>query len=438
MRLTRSLLFLSLFLAPCAETVGQGPTGIPEVDSASVARLAWRRGQIALRAHDYATADRELARAAKAWPAQPTYVWGHATAAAVVDNRNAVRNALSSYADMGLGANLAIDSIVGSYLNQAGFSSLAQRLIRNWKPDAHSGVVLTLPDSSTWPEGMDYDARARTWYVTSVRHRTIIAVGEEAPLHVLWPPETPDIGAVLAVRVDTARGFLWATTSGIPQMLGYQPADSSIAALLKVRLSDGTILSRWNLPPVQGGHVLGDVAVGVGGDVYFSDSSEPILYRLRAGAGSLERIASPLFRSLQGIAPSPDGRTVYVADYSHGIARVDVETGRVTRVADAPASTSLGCDGIVWDRNGIIAIQNGVSPARVVRFALDSSGTRFTRADILDRNSLLADEPTIGTIVGKEFVYVANSQWEKYQENGTPKPGVRLTPPILLSVPLPQ
>jgi hypothetical protein len=161
-----------------------------------------------------------------------------------------------------------------------------------------------------------------------------------------------------------------------------------------------------------------------------------VLYRLPRGADEVERISSPHFRSLQGIAPTPDGRAVYVADYSHGIMRLDLRTGDVIRVADAPRSTSLGCDGIVWYRGSIIAIQNGVSPARVVRFVLDPTGARFARAEVIDRNAAVADEPTIGEIVGRDFVYVANSQWEKHRDDGTVAPGARLTPPVLLAVPL--
>jgi hypothetical protein len=128
---------------------------------------------------------------------------------------------------------------------------------------------------------------------------------------------------------------------------------------------------------------------------------------------------------------------VYVADYSHGLLRVDLQTRAVSRLDDAPSSTSLGCDGIVWDRGAIVAVQNGVSPARVMRFVLDQTGTRITRADLVDRNFAVADEPTIGAVIGREFVYVANSQWEKHDAAGRrvgPKPLAR---PVLLAVPLP-
>jgi sugar lactone lactonase YvrE len=203
-----------------------------------------------------------------------------------------------------------------------------------------------------------------------------------------------------------------------------------------VRISDGVIEQRWDIPAAPGGHVLGDLAIGPRGDVYFTDSSTPVLYLLRAGGDTVERFTDPLFRSLQGLAPAPDGTVLYLADYSHGLLRLELATGRVTRLQDAPGSTSLGCDGITWDRGALIAVQNGVAPARIMRFALDAAGIRIIRAEVLDRNVPLADEPTIGAMAGNAFVYVANSQWEKYGEDGARKGAVPLTAPILLAVPL--
>src|SRR5262249_42855221 len=170
---------------------------------------------------------------------------------------------------------------------------------------------------------------------------------------------------------------------------------------------------------------LGDLALGPDGDVFLTDSNQPVLYRLRPGADSLEKLSHPLFHSLQGLAPTPDGRTLYLADYSHGLLRLDLATGAVRRVADAPHSTSLGCDGIAWHQGSIIAVQNGVSPPRVVRLQLDRNGFGIIRVTILERNLPIADEPTIGTVVGNRFVFVANSQWDKHDDNGAVKPGAK-------------
>jgi hypothetical protein len=295
--------------------------------------------------------------------------------------------------------------------------------------------VAVLPDSTFFPEGMDVDPRTGFMYVASIRHRTIAELTPRGDyVRELLPRSGVGLGAILAVRVDPQRGVLWATMSGIPQAAGFTTADSTIHALLRIRMPEGEIDGRWDLPSAAGGHTLGDVAIGPLGDVFMSDSRDPVLYRLPTDGGGLQQIRHPLFRSLQGVAPAPGARAVFVADYSHGLLKVDVISGEVTRLEDAPGSTSLGCDGIVWHDGAIIAVQNGVAPPRVMRFELDSAWTRIVRSDVLDRNLPVADEPTIGTIVGDDFVYVANSQWEKYSDTGERLPRTTLKRPVLISV----
>ena len=297
-------------------------------------------------------------------------------------------------------------------------------------------VRATLPDSTFWPEGMDYDPRTERYYIASVRHRTIAEVSPSGATRELWPRGRSDLGAVLGVRVDPVRGVLWATTSGIPQQAGYVPADSGVAALLRVRIANGAIERRWDLPAVPRGHTLGDLAVGPSGDVFVTDSNEPVLYRLRPGADTLEHFSNPLFKSLQGLAPTPDGRVLYVADYSKGILRVDLVTNEVALVADSAGRSPRGCDGIAFADGAIIAVQNGASPARIIRIAFDAAGTRLTGVSILDSDPAVADEPTIGAMVGVDFVYVANSQWEKHDRAGALLPTAQLKRPVLIATPV--
>jgi len=134
-----------------------------------------------------------------------------------------------------------------------------------------------------------------------------VYVHDKSGTRALWTHVRRNIGAVLGVHVDPDGTHLWATTAGIPQMREYTPADSVIAALLKVRIADGAIVARWDLPPAAAGHTLGDVTVTATGDVFTSDSREPVLYRLKRGATQLESFRDPLFRSLQGMAATPGG-----------------------------------------------------------------------------------------------------------------------------------
>jgi sugar lactone lactonase YvrE len=416
----------------------QNMTGFPAVDSAAVARAAYGRAAKAMTAHDVTTARREVAHAAESWPVQPSYVWAQAVLAAQAGDTAATLHALQAYAGLGLGRDLRAEAALSPFITLPAFAGVVAAHAARFAPIANSREAARIADSTYWPEGVDYDPRTRRYYVASIRHRTIAEISPDGSTRELWPRDGAVVGAMFGVRFDAARGALWATTSAVPQMANYGPADSSIAALLRIRISDGAIERRWNIPRAPEGHTLGDLAIGPHGDVFVTDSNEPVLYWLRAGADTLEAIRSPLFRSLQGIAPSPDGRLLYVADYSHGIMRVTLATKSVVRVADAAGSTSLGCDGLAWDRGAIVAVQNGIAPARIVRFALNSSGDRFTEAKVLDQNWEIADEPTIGTIVDKSFVYVANSQWEKYDSAVRRVSAKPLTRPRLLAVPLPR
>jgi sugar lactone lactonase YvrE len=424
---------LVLLIASAAPLAAQ--TGSPAADSASAARAAWRRANAAMQSGDIAVARAEVERAANAWPTQEAYLWGRAVIAARANDTLAVASALDSYAKLGLGRDLKREPSLAGVIGAPALTGVIARHDANRAPLVRGRVRATLPDSSFWAEGVGHDARTGSFYVSSINHRTIVEVRKDGSVRELIARGTKDIGAIFGVRVDPKGGVLWATTSGVPQMGGFTPADTAISALLKIRISDGVIERRWNLPAIPGGHVLGDLAIGPAGDVFLTDSNEPVLYRLAPGADSLTAIRNPAFRSLQGIAPAPDGRALYVADYSHGILRVDLASGSVTRVADAPGSVSLGCDGIAWHRGALVAVQNGVAPARVMRFVLSPDGARFTSAEVIDRNPA-ADEPTIGTMVGDEFVYVANSQWEKRDGAGAIKTGAALRKPVLIGVPV--
>lgn len=417
---------------------GTGPTmvGDPYVDSASVARAAYARASAALRANNLRTARAEADRAANAWPTQPTYQWARVVVAMRQRDTSAVLDALTRYANLGLGRDLTADTALARLIELPAFQAVATAHATNSSAWVRGRPWAILPDSTFYPEGVDFDPRTGLTFVASIRHRTIAQLAPSGDfVRELLPRGGAGLGAIMAVRADAPRGVLWATTSGIPQTAGYAPGDSNIHALLRLDIATGDIVQRWNLEPSPNGHALGDVAIGPLGDVFVSDSRDPVLYRLPADSTELRPIRHPLFRSLQGIAPVPDGRTLIVADYIHGLLKVDALTGEVTRIADGPNMTSLGCDGISWHDEGIVAVQNGVFPPRIMRFDLDSTRTKIIAATLLDRNRSIADEPTIGTLIGDDFVYVANSQWEKYSGAGELLPRAVLKRPVLIRVP---
>jgi DNA-binding beta-propeller fold protein YncE len=402
------------------------------VDSAAQARLAFRAAAKA------ATLDETISlllRASRAWPTQPAYWTATARMAARATDTAALREAVVALADMHAGASLLVDTTVQRVARASSLRRDMDRLARATATQTSGRVVATLRDSSVFAEGIDADPRTKAMYVASVRHRTIYEISADRRVRDLQLSPAAGIGAMLGVRVSPDGQSLYATTAGLPMMRGYTAADSSLAAIVQIRRADGAVVARWDIPVDGARHLLGDLTIANDGTVFASDSYAPVIWRLRVGATVPESIRHTLFRSLQGLALVPGGAQLIVADYSHGLLRVELSTGAVARIGDLAGATSLGIDGIVWHHDGVIAVQNGIEPARVAKFVFDETQTRIVRVDELDRQPLLADEPTIGTLWRGGFVYVANSQWEKY-DDARRRPGTTLRPTLIMCIPL--
>ena len=425
---------LGAILLGCSQPVPQA-AGKAIVDSAQMARSAWREGLEADARGDSALAWHSVHRAAMGWPEQSAYIRGLAVLAARHRDTTQLVLALDRLATMEVGLDTAEDPALARMSAGALVQAALQRLQGATRPRPESRAWAALPDTTIFAEGLDADLRTSTVYVTSLRHRTIYAVDSAGGVRDLQVGRAPGVSAIFAVRFDPARSVLWAATSGLPAAEGYQPADSAIAALLRIDPVSGAIQARYPAPAATP-HVLGDIALGPEGDVFVSDSRTPALYRLRPGTETMEWFSDPLFHSLQGVAPTPDGRWVYLADYSHGLLRWDLRTGTVTRLTVPAGATSLGLDGILLDGRSIVGIQNGLAPPRVVRFTLDQAGERVVATEVLDRHLPLADEPTNVTRLNNDLIYIANSQWEKYADDGSRRPGTRLGPTVLLALPL--
>jgi hypothetical protein len=97
--------------------------------------------------------------------------------------------------------------------------------------------------------------------------------------------------------------------------------------------------------------------------------------------------------------------------------------------------TVNGIDGLVWANGALVGVQNGVWPHRVVRLDLDPSRARIAAVTVLARAHPDFDEPTLGVMVGPDFHFVANSQWEAVGEQGQVDEA-RLRPAVVLRVPV--
>lgn len=316
------------------------------------------------------------------------------------------------------------------------FEPVRRKLALLQAPVSRSTVAFRLSQKDLVTEGLAYDARTKAFFVSSVHHRKILRRSAGGRVADFVTEGRDGLGAVLAIQVDPGRRLLWACSAALPEMIGYEKAMEGSSALLAFDLGTSALVRRAELP-MQGKHALNDLAVGTDGTVYATDSLGGGVYRLRVGGESLETIVPPAaMRSPQGIGfvPGSGEKRAFVADYGTGISIVDLATGDRNPLESPPDVPLQGIDGLVVHGHELLVTQNGIRPIRVARLKLDGDSKKVLSADILERNSPLLEEPTLGVVAGGDFYYIANPQWGSFEKDGTMYPSERLHEPTVLKV----
>ena len=137
----------------------------------------------------------------------------------------------------------------------------------------------------------------------------------------------------------------------------------------------------------------------------------------------------------KGIVVAEDGTSLIVADYSSGLHRVSLTDGAVTRLSAPADAVLVGIDGLIPMNGGVLALQNGVQPHRVLRLTLSATQTAVIRVEVLAANLDDLNEPSTGLALNGDLVFVSRTQWGAFDGEGQrrvqdPAPTVisRLTP----------
>lgn len=413
------------------------PAAAQAADSAAAARSHYRAAVGALRAGDTTAAVASLGRAATAWPAQGFYHAAYARLAAAAGQSDSALAALKRLITLGYGWEKS-DPVAEALSRVPAYAGVEAAMRAATAPLRRSAVFLELRDTLLHPEGIAWDGAGKRWLVSSVRQRKVVAIDARGEVKDLVRSGQDGLDAALAIGVDSARGLIWVASAALPQMLGWVEADTGRSHLFAFDLATGLLRRKVRLPVVEGGHSVGDLTVTSHGTVFASDTRAPAIYRVPPGSEDTAltvAAGTPMIRSPQGLVL--DGERLLVADYSLGIESVDLATGAVRTIPAPPGATVLGIDGLVrLDRRTLIGVQNGLAPARIVRLTLSPDGLAITQVTPIDRHLPEASEPTQGVIVGGAYVYIANSPWSNYGDDGTPGAEATWPAPLVLRLPL--
>ncbi len=358
-----------------------------------------------------------------------------ASIAAREGDRAGVLRWLGALADAGIVRPVAGDTTFARWGDDPEFRAVAARLAANGTPTANAAIAHSLGDAALLAEDVAWDARGKRFLVSSIHKGKIVAIDRAGRVTDFVAAGGAGVWGIYGLALDAKRGVLWATTAAGPECAAYDAADSGRTALLEYDLGSARLRRRYDVPRTAARQALGDLTVAADGAVYACESYGGAVYRLPAGGEALDTLVAPgAFRSPQMPALAADGKRLYVADYSRGIAAVDLSTGAVGWMPKPYSLAPAGIDGLYRDGNRLIAIQNGTAPHRVLELTLDAAGVQITAWRVLEQASERLGEPNHGVFVDRDFYFIGDSGWDRVGDDGRLSTTPESKPPVLLKL----
>lgn len=296
-------------------------------------------------------------------------------------------------------------------------------------PVARSRVAFTLPERTLVPEGIAYDPETGDVFVGSIHQRKVVRVRRDGTVADFVPSGAHGLRVVLGLEVDPARRLLWAATAGEQRL----ESERGFSAVIAFDLATGRPAHRVEIDRPGEAHLFNDLAIAADGALFVTDSEAGTVLRVRPGQPPETlpgRFAYP-----NGIALSDDGTHLFVA-HQTGVDVLDTRRApEWRRVAPAPGGTLAGIDGLSFHDGSLVAVQNGIAPERVARFALSPGRDRVLAAEVLEMGHPRMRIPTTGVVAAGALLFIANSQLDRREEGHLPA-WEALDETAVLSVPL--
>ncbi len=364
-------------------------------------------------------------RAVAARPNHPGALFNLALAHTLNDDPTATFDVLDRLLAIGVDFGIGEIDEFATIRNHDRWPSYEKRVAALRVPFGDADVVGTIEDQAFIPEGIAVDEDG-TLFLGSIRKGQLVRIADGVEIL----SDRDGHWSVFGMRFDHL-GNLWFASAAVPQLQAVG-SDEGLSGLFRWNPGTGAVDTAAILPGDGETRVLGDLVIA-GDAIYATDSIGGALYRYDIDDGEFHTVVAPgLWTSPQGLVLDETGEYLYVADYRAGLFRVTLADGSVAKVSAEEGGTDYGIDGLYRHGDELIAIRNGFRPHCVVAYLLREDGLAITRARVLASNLPEFDEPTLGAIVGEELWFVANSHWNRFdQENQLPD---GLSGPIILKL----
>ena len=391
----------------------------------------------AYRQHDYPRMQNLLEQALVQRPLQPRLLYNLAAAQALQHHAEPALELLARLERMKLSYKLDADHDFDAIRNDPRFTALAAKFTAHGEPRGDAEFAFSGGVARFIPEGIAYDKRSDSFYLSSVHERRILRFDSVYERHPMVDEGRDGLWSAMGMAVEYAKKRLWVASAALPEMTDYTEADRGKSGIFAFSTLSGSLRKKFLLPPDGHDHALGNILLDdKGSQIYVSDSLAGALYRLdREDGGYTTLLAPGSLVSATGLAFDHAGTGLYLADYAQGLYHYDLLTRQLTKLGAPDDICLYGIDSLYFYKDTLVAIQNGISPNRVVRLTLSADGRAVSGMQVLVSNHEKFDEPTKGVIIGSRFYFIANSQWNRIIDHHVPAED-ELQRPVVLKLKL--
>ncbi len=305
----------------------------------------------------------------------------------------------------------------------------------------NSSIAFTVNEKDLLPESIAYDEATHNFYITSTRKGKIVKVSKDGKAEDYITSKQDGLWMAIGLQIDSKRRLLWVCSTGGDNLIDYylkDDVDGRPAGIFKFNLDTGKLIKKYTLEDTGIVHFFNDLSVTKEGDVYVTHTfKEHAIYKIAANRDVLEKAYTADFiKYPNGITLSDDETKLFVA-HAEGIAVIDLKIHSV-KALEVPETLKVtrreSIDGIYFYKNTLIGLQPDIKT--VQQFILDKDFSKITASKLLEVNHPMMDYPTTGELVADEFYYVANSQFGKFNKDGSLFSMDKLYQPVVLKLKL--
>ncbi len=357
-----------------------------------------------------------------------------AEAYALQDKKSEAYSALLQLQQQGLSYTMDGDPDFDNIKGTEVYAFIQDAFKANGQPKGAAEPVFTVERTGLLLEAIAYDPTAPGYLLGSVSEGTVYradANGKLTPF--ISPDQDNELLGVFALAVDAKAGVLWVATGASAAYKHIRFQDVGRTGLRKFDLKTGEFLRGYELKPEAQPRLITHLAAAPDGGVFAADQSR--IYRIGPDGDELAHfVSSPTFSKLRGLALDPSGERLYFADYELGLFGVKVAEKEAFKITQG-ATNLGGIASLNWYRDGLILVQEGIEPQRIVRLALSADGSAGVHAMAILSGHPELDAPRAATVAGDRVVVIANSHTNRYDpRSGQPLDPASLEPQTLLSI----